>query len=167
MNIFVTSRDPSIAPQHLDDKRLNKMILESCQILSTVMHLKGKKGPYKSTHQNHPCVKWVNENDNNFSWLKLYFFYACQEYTYRFKKPHKCYSHYAIFVDFNGVSYRRPMTFVNCTPFKQEPDVVRAYKMCLVDKWYNDIRPPKWTRRRKPEFETELQNLLEKSENQG
>ncbi len=42
----------------LNDKHVIKLILESCQLLSTAHHLLGdsSKITYKATHANHPCA---------------------------------------------------------------------------------------------------------------
>src|SRR4029077_5191734 len=45
MNIFATSPDPIRSAQALDDFRLNKMIVESCQILSAALHITGRGTP--------------------------------------------------------------------------------------------------------------------------
>jgi hypothetical protein len=64
MNIFVLDLDPEKAAYYHCDKHVVKMILESVQMLSTVLG-----GPYKPTHQHHPCTKWVAESYDNASWL--------------------------------------------------------------------------------------------------
>ena len=64
MNIFILDRDPAVAARYHCDKHVSKMILESAQMLSTVLG-----GPYKKTHQNHPCTVWVGESMGNAMWL--------------------------------------------------------------------------------------------------
>lgn len=93
MNIFYVDKDPKIAAQSLCDKHVVKMILESAQMLSTAQNLAGIQGPYKSTHVNHPSNVWVRENVFGYSWLLLHFFALCREYTYRYGKTHKSFSH--------------------------------------------------------------------------
>lgn len=46
MNIFLPADSIYASVQALDDKRLVKMVLETCQLLSNSMHLLGIKGPY-------------------------------------------------------------------------------------------------------------------------
>ena len=62
MNIFITSFDSKEAASHLDDLRLNKMILETAQLLSSAYrHLFGDNELlYKDTHFNHPCAIWAS-----------------------------------------------------------------------------------------------------------
>jgi len=45
------------------------MILKSTQILCTVLNKRGFETPYRSTHMNPPCVKWVEKSADNFCWL--------------------------------------------------------------------------------------------------
>lgn len=93
MNIFVLDLDPKLAAQYHCDKHVVKMIVESVQILSTVMHLNGAIGPYKKTHEHHPCVKWAGTSQENFDWLKKLLGHLCVEYTVRYKRIHKCESY--------------------------------------------------------------------------
>jgi hypothetical protein len=48
------------------------MVLETAQLLSAALHLNGVGAPYKLTHKNHPCTKWVAESKANFDWLVTY-----------------------------------------------------------------------------------------------
>lgn len=64
MNIFILDQNPWHAARAHCDKHVPKMILESAQMLSTVLG-----GPYKPTHKNHPCTLWVAESRANAQWL--------------------------------------------------------------------------------------------------
>lgn len=64
MNIFVLDDDPRLAAEYHCDKHCVKMILESAQMLSTVLN----RG-YKPTHRNHPCTLWLTESRENAEWL--------------------------------------------------------------------------------------------------
>ena len=57
MNIFYLDKDPQQAAKYHCDKHVVKMILESAQMLCTVVNeiSGGQVTPYKSTHKNHPC----------------------------------------------------------------------------------------------------------------
>lgn len=78
MNIFFLSQDPMRAAQYLCDVHLNKMIIESGQILSTVYrewlspaetgHV-DLSALYKPTHKNHPSVKWCGESQAMRIWV--------------------------------------------------------------------------------------------------
>jgi hypothetical protein len=78
VNIFYLDPDPIIAASMHCDQHLNKMILESAQMLSTAMHerahiinlsLDARYFIYKSAYTNHPCTKWVCESNHNMLWL--------------------------------------------------------------------------------------------------
>ena len=64
MNIFILDTNPEIAAAYHADKHLSKMVLESAQMLSTVLD-----GPYRPTHANHPCTLWVGRSRANAEWL--------------------------------------------------------------------------------------------------
>jgi hypothetical protein len=70
------------------DAHVVKMIVESCQILSTVNHLRGNPIGYKPTHINHPCVKAVSNNIHNEKWLLNHCRSLINEYHYRYGKVH-------------------------------------------------------------------------------
>lgn len=171
MNIFVSDLDPVKSAQNLDDKRLNKMIVESFQIYTNILvfcgiyerfYPKTKNGwLFKPTHKNHPCVKWSYYSIQNFNWLKAHTQALCSEYAFRFKKEH-----------FTGIQERDTIGnpelfdilkeklpdrfdgFCNCTGIKSDDNVVKLYRICLNNKWDNDKRPPKWTNSKPPEWKT-------------
>ena len=158
MNIFVTDPDPQKCAIALDDVRLRKMIVETAQLLSTALHEWGHERAadvYKPTHRNHPCNLWARENAGNFMWLYEHMNALAAEYQYRFEKEHKTaqllmpfyMALWTMLSEANGVT-----PFPNCTPYKDWEDVTEAYKQTLRDKWANDKRPPKWTKRELPEW---------------
>lgn len=71
MNIFASYPCPIKSAYVLDDQRLVKMILESCQLLSTVAMTYGRWQPgYPApTHQLHACVLWTAAGRDNWDWL--------------------------------------------------------------------------------------------------
>ena len=90
MNIFVTDFDPFVAAKNLCDAHVIKMIVESCQLLSTHDKLNGfGENRYKITHQNHPCRKCL-DNEYNYIWLQYHLFGLLKEYTHRYGRIHKC-----------------------------------------------------------------------------
>ena len=76
--------------QAQDNYRVVKMILESCQILSTVLNEQGVKAPYRSFNPKHPSCLWAAESSDNFEKLALHCSAMIEEYTERFGKIHKC-----------------------------------------------------------------------------
>lgn len=98
-----------------NDKHCIKMILETCQLLSTAHRVldgheimaKSKTGRnvkrwilpddresvlYSATHIHHPSAVWCRVNHQNYSWLFGLLSELCDEYTYRYGKVHKCQS---------------------------------------------------------------------------
>jgi hypothetical protein len=72
------------------DKHVSKMILESAQLLCAANHLHGKGAPYRLTHKNHPCTKWVCESIGHWFWLRGLAEELNREFQYRFSgAPHK------------------------------------------------------------------------------
>ena len=95
MNIFFLDTDPRLAAQAHADKHVNKMIIETAQLLSTAHHLCPDTEPhpdlYKVTHQNHPSARWVRESGANYWWTYKLFVELCTEYTHRYYKRHATY----------------------------------------------------------------------------
>ena len=152
MNIFVIDPDTTKCAQALDDLRLNKMIVETAQLLSAAMHARGYKGTdiYKSTHVNHPCAIWARETSANYNWLLLYMNALVKERQIRTGKGHKSYD---IFNTLCGGTKLMPIgkltQWPNCTPHKDMP-LLEAYQLTLSEKWLVDKRPAKWTKRTMP-----------------
>lgn len=120
MNIFMVDKDPVIAAQSLVDKHVVKMILESCQLLSTAHRVTDgiiyvEKRPvegsspakyrsvkkwklydsrdpilYQATHINHPSAVWCRQSIENYNWLVEHMYALMDEYKHRYGKVHKC-----------------------------------------------------------------------------
>ena len=58
--------------QSQDNLRVVKMILESCQIMSTVINEQGLKAPYRSFNPKHPSCLWAAESASNYMNLALH-----------------------------------------------------------------------------------------------
>ena len=114
MNIFVLHEDPKIAATMACDKHVVKMILETAQMMCTVVASYGYDTPYRSTHAKHPCTIWAGESRTNWNWLMDYGLALCAEYTKRYGKVHKSQSviHYC-----RDANIGLPHT--NLTPFAQ------------------------------------------------
>jgi len=90
MNIFVSDQCPTISAQNLPNILVNKMIIESAQLLSTAHHsVDGIQVGYKPTHSGHPSSKWCRSTSSNYQWLYTHFKALCSEYTFRTGKIHK------------------------------------------------------------------------------
>lgn len=152
MNIFATDPDPAVSAKALDDKRVNKMILETAQMICTVLHKYGIDTPYKPTHENHPCTLWMGESKENFKWALKHLFALNREFVLRFNKNANHASYTAInMIQINGAHIDllpdKPFTpppLVGTYPFKFN-NVYESYKYILKMKWISDVIPPKWS----------------------
>jgi hypothetical protein len=164
LQIFLPDKDFNKCAEYLDDKRLNKIIVEAAQILSTAlwvnncdiaetMYAEGKI--YLPSHEFHPLVKWAASHNLNFMQVNGYLISLVDEYYYRFNKIHKCSDMYYTFcilqkhIKNTGDYCRQP----NCTTHhKHIKDIFLAYREELCYKWNNDKVKPKWTHRDIPWF---------------
>ena len=156
MNIFALDDDPFISALLMCDQHINKMIVESCQLLATA-HPVGV-APYKHTHFNHPCAKWVRESRNNYLWLVQHTFGLLAERKFRWpdRKEHKSFS-VATWFDQNV-----PNNFpsISLTNFAQampkhfwRSDPVAAYQIYyLLHKMKFKKSDASWSRRQKPSW---------------
>jgi Pyrimidine dimer DNA glycosylase len=164
VNIFVVSRTPALCARALDDQRLNKMILESAQMLCTALHIHGyeqRADLYKAAYQKHPCTVWTFQTQGNYNWHLLLFEAMLVEYSYRFAKTHaarRLLKHLRLGLLRLPAGGRQP--FANCTPFKgieapaTEEDLLMAYRNTLRGKWNAQPKAPKWTKRGPPLWRT-------------
>lgn len=91
MNIFVLDSNPVKCASYHCDKHVVKMILESAQMICTTHHLKPNKNlkytiPYKKTHENHPCNRWLRDSLANYLWLYKLTKALNDEYRFRYNK---------------------------------------------------------------------------------
>jgi len=95
MNIFVLDNDIDACARAHCDRHVVKMILESAQMLCTCLHETGYNGviPYKKSHVNHPCNRWLRDSLSNWRWLRDLVIALNNEYKYRYNKynNHKSY----------------------------------------------------------------------------
>lgn len=162
MNIFVTSPCPEKSAIVLPDRHVNKMPVETCQMLAyvasehyhnygTIPKINGE--PYKTTnlpHIRHSCTKWAAESIHNATWLIYHGFMLCEEFQRRFGHQHGCYntlmSAYNIFPegDLKKITpFARAMDDV--FKFDTSLSVFEAYKKYIASKeWVatNYIRMP-------------------------
>lgn len=160
MNIFVTDPCPIKSAAALDDKRVNKMLLESAQMLATAlvqydaplefMPITKAGNPYKVSHLNHPCSVWVRQTKANYLWLVRHARQLSIEYTASYDKTHWV----TQFLDRieAGISYLPDgdlQPFVNCSLFK-EGNTIEQYRRTMLSKWQEDKRPATWKNRTQP-----------------
>lgn len=156
MNIFYVDQNPVLAAQMLCDKHVNKMLIESAQILSTVSHGVTGKGPYKPTHKHHPCVKWCATSREHYHWLMLHALALAAEFEYRYDKTHA--SKKALFEMVNrgtSIIFNLPNMDWNdppqCMPDTYKcADVVAAYRSYYINEksgfatWNRGRLAPYW-----------------------
>ena len=172
MNIFVLDLDPRVSARMMCDSHVVKMTLESCQMLATILRESGatdddlldaniitKSGtPYKSTHKNHPCVRWLMECGANRFWFAQHASWLAREYCVRYHKHHACHAPIDNAVNlmlkkkmFGDASKRFDKTpFAQAMPdeYKQE-DAVQAYRDYYINEKAGIC---KWTVRSPPEW---------------
>ena len=152
MNIFILDRDIERCAQYHCDQHVVKMILESVQVLCTALNKKGFTTPYKSTHIKHPCVLWVEESFDNFTWLNHLALSLNTEYRFRYEKDH---DHKSIQVldEIAGCTYEnRGLTgFAQAMPdeYKVRGNAVKAYRNFYIGE---KMKFAKWTRREVPDW---------------
>ena len=155
MNIFVLDKNPIHAATVLCDKHIVKMIVESAQMLCNVFPQ--ELVPYKRTHYNHPCSKWVRKSRENFFWLFVYSLTLCNEYSIRYNKTHK--SREIIYLCYDLFSKNKqeiPFIHDKQTPFVQAmpeeyktEDAVQAYRTYYIK---DKSRFAKWKLNNVPEW---------------
>ena len=154
MNIFVVDRDPIRAAEMLNDKHVVKMVLETCQLLSTAQRFYDIPGTYKATHKNHPCSLWVRSDRRNYEWAYKHGIALCHEYTHRYGKIHKCQNIYLTELSDSSIIPLKDMEgdleFTQCMPDQYKcPDPIKAYRDYYngeksgFSRWTNRV-PPKW-----------------------
>jgi hypothetical protein len=159
MNIFATSDCPVASAQALDDKRVIKMILETAQLLSMAVN-----GPYKPTHQNHPCAIWACATRANAAWLWRHGMALCDIYFVRYGRVHACAGPIEDMLStindevLSSICGDRPTSFQNSArngehklDFTHLP-VHEAYRTYLAHRWSTDKRLPTWGGRPVPQF---------------
>lgn len=152
MNIFVLDTCPVQAAKYQCDKHVVKMVLETAQLLCSPFD-KGA-APYRRTHYNHPCSKWVRESQDNYEWLIRHGLALASEYNFRYDKFHKSLE-VIKWCGLNGGVLKLPK--VGLTPFAQAMpdeckntlDVVDAYRTYYRE---HKARIAKWTKRAVPEW---------------
>ena len=129
MNIFILDREPSLCAQYHCDKHVLKQIPDIAKILSTVMRKSGIPYGYTITTPNHPCVKWAEEADGNFMWLRELGLCLCKEYTYRYAKSIGSHASEHIILD----AYPKNLGNKNERDKRKEPIAMTEPPQCVPD----------------------------------
>ena len=152
MNIFILDQNIRLCARFHADQHVVKMILESTQMLCTVINQNGGRTPYKSTHINHPCTRWTARSLSNWHWLRRLALALNDEYRYRFRtsSDHKsaCVLRELLPPDITDLGLTE---FSQAMPeqYQVPQDPVEAYRrFYIVEK----SRFAKWTRRKRPKW---------------
>lgn len=152
MNIFVLDNNIKKCVQYHTDKHIIKMILESAQMLCTVLHTTGVDAPYKKTHVKHPCTIWATESLENWLWLKEFTLALNEEYKFRYNKDvdHKS-ATVAMGLPTPKLPSKGLTTFAKAMPdeLKRIKDPVEAYRKYYMQEKRHIAQ---WTNRPKPEW---------------
>lgn len=163
MNIFVTNLDPVLAAQDLCDEHIQKMYIESVQVMSGALYLCNVPGitydavqwknkwssdermeavrAYKPTHLGHPCTLWTKSKPN-YMWLHRHSIALCDEFELRFGKQPVTRQ---VLDQLPVYEADDPKYFVQCMPDGLKcDDVVQAYRA-----YYKECKPfASWSRGR-------------------
>ena len=162
MNVFLPyERNLKRSVQCLDDLRLNKQILECLQLLNTYVRRELEHDP-RVGYANHPVYKHFSSTSYNLYALTKYVIESCIEYQHRFGKEHKLQKELYRFKQ-NMFNYPDNIDYLYQPYFMRgslgQPEYIRTYENVselfqqrLVEKWSQDKRQPRWTKREEPEF---------------
>lgn len=168
MNIFFTSASTYSCAEALDDKRLNKMVLETAQLLATAIHHYIEQGDdrltddehavlYRKTHYNHPSSKFARHSHFTFDWLYTHFTALAQEYTHRTGKSHLAYTkmsplaNYYQITPVSSIVEPQVQPFLACDADLKKLAAFTAYRKHMLRKWLSDTTPT-WTKRQPPDW---------------
>ena len=153
MNIFYLHKDPVVAAQMSCDKHVVKMILESAQMLCTVLWTNGQSAPYKPVHAKHPCTLWAGASLENWLWLKELSIYLNEEFCWRYNRS---VSHKSVevvnelsppIIESKGLQ-QHPQCMPN--EYRVTDDPITAYRNYYV----GEKHFAKWTKREVPDWWT-------------
>lgn len=181
MNIFASSADPETSAHNLDDIRVNKMMLESAQMLSMAVAFRlnssetriSKRGfEYKSytnqkcpelmkphpMHIHHPCTKWARESKGNYEWLLEHLKALNSLYKFTSGKTHatkariKHLESYIVEIPTGPLQPFRNSARCQIGSFQHVKDTNLAYQMYLSAKWDTDVIRVSWKKRNHPKW---------------
>lgn len=180
MNLFVLDTDPVKAAQMQCNIHVNKMAVESAQMLCTVHRMldgkhevrRSKSGRkldywvlpderedtfYKPVHTGHPCTVWTMQTAGNYMWHYRHFIALCEEYTYRYGRIHACQtlfeealSHLPINIDYTTKVTPFPLAMKSNPECMNPKDPVASYRAFYQTK--QDRFKMAWTKREIPEW---------------
>jgi hypothetical protein len=170
VNIFKLSNCPVESARFYQDIHIKKIIVETSQILANAYDLqiltlapKTQSGQWrKHSYPFHPITKWAIKNISNFNWTLKHAVALCEEYKFRFNKPHFCESFINWCTDNNpnlsleGLT-EQPQCFLKHPDCMVKNDPVTGYrnyynKCKLSFDFRGKIKYATWTNRDVPPF---------------
>ena len=157
MNIFYLDRNIEKCAQYHCDKHVNKMILESAQLLASAVRLthpdaENVPGLYRLTHKNHPDAVWVRSSINHYLYLMDLMEALNKECQFRYShnKTHISLSKVLDwpYPNLPDIPFSEPPKCVH-DDWKQVPDVVDAYR-AYYNRDKKDIAT--WKKRTPPDW---------------
>ena len=163
MNIFLLDKNPKKCAKYHCDQHVVKMILESAQILCTVLHQTGRLAPYKAAFAKHPCTLWATRSLSNWRFLRNLAAALNEEYQFRYKpKDHKSFT---VIRDLPepAIPDLGLTDFALAMPDKYKTnDAVESYRLFYVGE---KLRFATWKKREVPKwvkvYKVKLRSLLE------
>ena len=154
MNIFFLDRLPETSAQMLCDKHVPKMLLETCQMLSTAYqrHMGEHEELYKPAYPKHPMTIWTGDSKANFDWAFDHAVEISNQYAKRFNNSHKSHRILQVLEDeYVGIPDIGFTTPPQCMPDEYKCDnYIEAYRKYYWNekryfaKWSKGIESPQW-----------------------
>lgn len=173
MNLFVTDESPIKSARNLDDKRVGKLLMECCQLLSVAAKFHWEDNGYilyETTREftsgmawlNHPITMWIRSSRGNYDWTLQHGNALWLEYHHRFNKIHASGQRLKFLETQRDCIPGGPLLpFVNCArnlglgvDYSHLP-VPESYRQYIMERWLGDTLPVKFTNREPPEWSHE------------
>jgi len=171
MNIFALANTPQESARLHCDQHLHKMILESAQLVSTALQIRGFliSGIYKSAYSNHPCTQWTAQSNHNIQWV----IELAIELNEIRKEVANCYDHGSIKIilrcrdylnhafPYVSASAADPRIFVGNIVLAHKrslstPEKYQAYYKLKAQAWLDTARPMSYKGRLVPPFMADI-----------
>lgn len=160
MNIFIVDQNPTVAAQMLCDRHVNKMILETAQMLTAVADRHSHPTLYKVAYKNHPCTLWAGDTYANWLWLTEHGLALNEEKIYRTGKSHisaeviKYYRDNGYGPIFDKDSELTNFALAMPTEYQNHKNPVESYRNYYLNEkqWFKDGKRPTWTKRPAPDW---------------
>jgi len=157
MNIFILDNDHKKCAEYHPDQHCGKMILESCQLLSSAHRLIDEEDEvdpliYKTSHKNHPSSIYTRDTVDNYLWLWEHTKYLSEEFTYRTGNNHLSWTKLGKILSSppKGLTKTGLTEPPQCMPdeYKVEGDPVQGYRNYFNgEKQILQKRPAQWKKR--------------------